>query len=111
MHITDETLTDAQVVHVSGRLDSTTSPLLEQYLLSVVESHPRVIVDFTRLDYISSAGLRVLLMAAKKSRARSGAFALCALKPALREVFEISGFLSIIAVHPDAESARQAFSS
>ena len=53
-------------------------------------------LDLGRLDYISSAGLRVVLIAAKRLKSVGGALVLCTLNPSVREVFEISGFASIL---------------
>jgi anti-anti-sigma factor len=64
-----------------------------------------VIVDCAALDYVSSAGLRVFLLAARAAQRAGIPFALCALQPAVREVFELSGFNRIIAVHADREAA------
>ena len=105
MDVNDETVGDALVVMPRGRLDSNTSPAFEAHLLGRVEGPARVVVDFTGLDYISSAGLRVLLMASKKARQGGAKLALCGLQPAVREVFEISGFLSILTVCDDRAQA------
>ena len=64
-----------------------------------------VIIDCGMLEYVSSAGLRVFLLAARAAQKAGIAFALCSLKPAVREVFDLSGFSSIIAVHPDRATA------
>ena len=57
-----------------------------------------MVLDLARLDYISSAGLRVVLLLAKKLKQAGGALALCDIQPSVREVFEISGFLAILTV-------------
>ena len=65
----------------------------------------RFIIDFEALDYISSAGLRSILVIAKKLKAQDGQILLCSLKDAVKEVFEISGFSSIIPIHESVEAA------
>jgi anti-anti-sigma factor len=65
-----------------------------------------VIIDGSRLEYVASAGLRVFLLSAKAAQRAGSAFALCALQPAVREVFDLSGFSQIMTVHPDLETAR-----
>lgn len=105
MQVTDETLGDVLVVRPEGRLDSNTSPTFEKHLLERLDGASRLIVDFDALDYISSAGLRVLLMAAKRSRQTGGRLAICNLKEPIREVFEISGFMSILTVCADRAEA------
>jgi len=87
------------VLSPSGRLDSNTAPVFETVLLGRIgDGHTRLVLDFGQLDYISSAGLRVLLMAAKRLKQTDGRLALCAVKAHIVEVFEISGFLSIFTV-------------
>lgn len=96
MDINESQQDNATVISLSGRLDSSTSAQFEQYILGKIDSGVRLIVDFSLLDYISSAGLRVLLLAAKKVKQAGGRLILCSLKPHIREVFEISGFLAIL---------------
>ena len=93
------------LVALSGRLDSSTSAQFEQYILTKVGGQPRLIVDFSNLDYISSAGLRVLLLTAKKVKQGNGKLILCALQEHIREVFEISGFLSILDIRASEADA------
>ena len=64
-----------------------------------------VIIDCAGLEYVSSAGLRVFLLAARTSQRAGFRFALCSLQPAVREVFELSGFNRVIDVHPDRAAA------
>jgi anti-anti-sigma factor len=64
-----------------------------------------VIIDCAGLDYVSSAGLRVFLLAARASQRTGLAFAICGLKPAVREVFDVSGFSRVIAVFVDRVNA------
>ena len=78
---------------------------LEQALAGAGTTPAAVIIDCGALDYVSSAGLRVFLLAARASQRAGIPFALCALKPAVREVFELSGFSRIITVHADRPTA------
>ena len=96
---------DITLVSLAGRLDSSTSAQFEQYILTKVGGQPRLIIDFSSLDYISSAGLRVLLLTAKKVKQGNGRLILCALKDHIHEVFEISGFLSILDVRASETDA------
>ena len=98
--------TNATVFELEGRLDSSTSSQLEKKLLDSLESGKKnMVIDFARVDYISSAGLRVLLMAAKKSKAAGGKVRLCALMDNVREVFDIAGFTSIFSITSSQEEA------
>jgi anti-anti-sigma factor len=69
-----------------------------------------VAVDCTEMEYISSAGLRVLLVAAKHNRAAGNRLALAALRDNPREVFEICGFAAIFAIYPTVAAAVAALS-
>ena len=101
---------NAKLVALRGRLDSSTAPELEKQLFAHIDgaTSPRLAVSFAELDYISSAGLRVLLMAAKKVRAAQGKLALCEMSAQIREVFDISGFLSILTVVDSRDNALAA---
>jgi len=100
---------DILLVSLSGRLDGANAAAAEQDLLGQVEAGPkRVVIDMTDLDYISSAGLRVVLLVAKRLRKTEGALSLCGMKEHIREVFEVSGFLTIFTVCDDVATARAA---
>ena len=106
MDLTSVKIGATTVLDAVGRIDSVTAKALEEKLLGLLKEGPQaLIIDFARVDYISSAGLRVLLMAAKQSKAAHCKFALCSLKAQVRDVFDISGFGTIIALHPDRDSA------
>lgn len=84
---------DITILDLTGQLDGVGAPELEKRCLPVFDrSAARLVLDFSGLDYISSAGLRSLLVLAKRARAADGAFAICNPAPMVREVMEISGF-------------------
>lgn len=93
---------------VVGRLDSNTAQSLDDALTREMTDCSAVVIDCARLDYVSSAGLRVLLKAAKAGRRDGCALSLCALRPNVREVFDISGFTAIFTLHPDRDAALAA---
>lgn len=89
-----------------GRLDSFTTSDLEQHLIRLLDQGTTcLLVDFVHLDYISSAGLRVLLMVAKRIKAMNGTLALCTMRGNIREVFEMSGFDRIFTIYVSREEA------
>ena len=97
------------VLEPKGRLDSANARSFEERVLAALEKGENaLLIDFDKLDYISSAGLRVLLMGAKRLQQSGGAIALCALSSSIHEVFEISGFLTIFNVHGDRAAALAA---
>lgn len=94
------------VLRPVGRLDSGSSPELEKIVLQKLEEgFTRIVFDFSSLDYISSAGLRVILLAGKKLRPVSGKMALVGMNAMVHDVFEMSGFLTLFAVAPTLDEA------
>jgi anti-anti-sigma factor len=93
-----------------GRLDGRSTPAFEERLLGCIAAGERsILLDCSALDYISSTGLRTVLTASKRLNDADGRFALCALNANLAEVFRISGFETIMAIHPDAATALATF--
>lgn len=96
----------AVVIAVEGQINSANAPALETDLLSRIDQgERRVVLDLGLLSYISSAGLRVVLMMAKRLRQTDGKLVLCGLQSRVREVFDISGFLAILTVVETREDA------
>lgn len=97
---------DWLILEAEGRIDSKTAKSFETALLTPIkEGRQEVIVDFARLDYISSAGLRVLLMAAKRLRGPDKAFRLCGLNANILQVLQVSGFDRMLSIHDDCAAA------
>lgn len=91
---------------VAGRIDTTTAPHVEQSLGRAFDSGTHdLVVDLGRVDYISSAGLRVFLVLAKRMRERQGRLVLCSLTEPVRQVFDLAGFLPLFAVEPSRAAA------
>ena len=96
------------VIVPSARLDSNSSPEVGDRLTSEIESGVlRIVFDFSETEYISSAGLRVLLMAAKLFQPTDGKLALCNANDQIVEVLDISGFFDIFKYFDDLESATE----
>ena len=108
MHISTRTNDDIHIVGIAGSLDSGTSPEAQKSLDSVVATAKKVALDFSQLDYISSAGLRVLLGAAKQLRAKGGTLGMFGLNQSVREVFDLSGFSPILPVYQSEADALSA---
>jgi anti-anti-sigma factor len=106
MEIREERRGDILIVAPKGRVDTTTSGDLEKRLLHHLEAgERRVLLDMDAVEYISSAGLRVLLLLAKRLKAADGEFVLCALGPPVRQVFELAGFVSIFRLEASRDQA------
>lgn len=94
------------LIRARGRIDSTTSPEFETRVLPLVEREAdRVVVSLRGVEYVSSAGLRVFLMIAKRMKASKGRFVVCEMPEAVHHVFQLSGFLQIIRVVRTEEEA------
>ena len=88
---------DEIVIELVGRLDTTTAPALDKTISSDIESDKKLTLDLKRLEYISSAGLRVLLSAQKKLQ-KSGSMKLINVREEVMEVFEMTGFSDILTI-------------
>jgi anti-anti-sigma factor len=94
---------------LSGRLDSNSAPHFEQQLRDFLTTPcTHLVFDFNNLDYISSAGLRVVLNTAKAYKAGQYLFHACAMQEHVQEVFEISGFDSFITIHRSIDESLSA---
>jgi anti-anti-sigma factor len=100
-----ETARGAVVYRISGQLDASTGPTLVSALASNEESS-RVILDMREVPYISSAGLRVIVQAAKRAEAAKGGVAIFGLQTLVKEVFDVSGLGKIIPIASDETEAR-----
>ena len=93
-----------------GRLDSANSGAFEAIVMKHINNgEQRLIIDFSRLDFISSSGLRVALLATRALRASDGRIVLCSMKRHIDEVFRISGFDRIITIKKSRQAALNAF--
>ncbi len=99
---------DAQsaIITPSGRLDSSTSPQLQQTLTDQLgQGHTWLVVDMPLVEYIASSGLKVLVSAWRRARERDGDVVLSGLQPRIVEIFEMVGFDMLFEIHPDLATA------
>lgn len=109
MEISQDKIDGVVVVSLSGRIDSTAAVDFEEQLIQIIDQGTNImVVDFLNVQFISSAGLRVLLLAAKKVKPYGGKLHLCNMSKDVREVFDISGFSSIFDIHANVTEATQA---
>jgi anti-sigma B factor antagonist/stage II sporulation protein AA (anti-sigma F factor antagonist) len=108
-------IADVVVATPVGRIDHAAAPVLEQALLPLLipstGSSVGLIVDLAEVEYISSVGLRVLMVAAKQARASGVRIAVAALQPIVAEIFAISRFDAVLDVYPSVRSALEGISS
>jgi len=108
MEVSSRNEKGAILISIQGRVDAVTAPTLEEKLTEFAEGESNnLIVNLSELEYISSAGLRVILVTAKKMKARQGDILLVGLTGSVKEVFEISGFGSIFRIFDTEESALE----
>lgn len=99
MEITITKDQNAVIVSVAGRMDTITAPDFQKKMEEVLaQGEKDVVMDFGQLEYISSAGLRSVLIAAKQAKAGGGTVSCCNLREMVKKVFDISGFSTMIPV-------------
>jgi anti-anti-sigma factor len=107
-------LVDVYVAAPVGRVDHPNAERLQQALAPIVaeavQERRALVLDFSHVDYISSMGLRVLMMASRQLRAANARIAVAALQPVAREIFEIARFNHVVEIFPDVRAALQQFS-
>ena len=94
------------ILALDGRLDSTTSPEFEKKIVGAIRDNQKhIVIDMGGVEYISSAGLRAVLIGAKQMSADFGKLALCGLNEKIAEVFHMSGFDKILTILPSRDEA------
>ena len=110
MDIATRRLADLTLVGVAGRVDHRSAAELEAALAAAMAAPGALLLDFSGVDYISSVGLRVLMVAARQRRAEQAGFAIAGLQPVVAEIFAISRFDKVLPVHADVGAALGALS-
>ena len=112
MELTEETADFCTVLLIEGRLDTATYGALDAKLTEMVgRGAPRILVDCTKLDYVSSAGIRMLLSVLKRLKAVGGNARFCALIKPVKQVFDIAGLSFRVSLFPTLEEALAGFPS
>jgi anti-sigma B factor antagonist len=114
VEFSSRSLADVVVACPVGQIDHANAQALQQALAPILNDPPAgtaaLILDFTGIEYISSMGLRVLMMAAKQMRARGARVAVTNLRPVVKEIFDIARFNHVTEVFPTLRAALQALS-
>lgn len=106
MEIQSEKQGNAVVIRVTGRMDTLTAPEFETACVQWIDKGERVLLaDFSDLEYISSAGLRTIMVVGKKLRVSGGKFGFCQLSSMVERVFSMSGFSAILPIYSTLEEA------
>lgn len=109
MEITIKKDSGITVVYPSGRIDTSTAKNFEEGIMKIISDNQEIIISFSEINYISSAGLRVILVAGKKIASVKGQLALADMSEKIREVFKMSGFDKILKIYPTYSEAKSSF--
>lgn len=97
--LNEEVIDGVRVLDVRGRVDSGTAPTLAERLNRMLSSQAgQVVVDLQGLEYISSAGFRILLLAARRADEAQVRLVLCGLSDKVRQLFDLGGFLDLFVI-------------
>ena len=97
------------ILRLTGRLDASSSPILERTLEELLKKgHNLIILDFTSLDYLSSAGMRLLLSYTKKLHIANGGLHCCSMSGEVMEIIKMAGFEKILRIFHSEKAALQA---
>ena len=101
---------EVKVLQMEGSLDTQTSPQAQTLITQLIDQGAtRIVVNFEKLDYVSSAGLRILLTTAKKLKANGGQLRVCGLNGDVQEAFRFAGFHMILTVKKTESEALEQF--
>lgn len=109
MEVKKESKEGATILTPTGRVDTSTAKAFEAAVMEVVPTSKNIAISFDQIDYISSAGLRVVLMAGKKLSATGGCLVLINMPDKIFTVFKMSGFDKILKIYPNLEEAKSSF--
>ena len=114
MEFSSQRLVDVFLAAPVGQINHLSAEQLKQALAPIldapVDNTHALVLDFARVEYISSMGLRVLLMAAKQLRAQKARIAVAALQPVVKEIFDIARFNHVLEVFPTVRAALEQLS-
>jgi anti-anti-sigma factor len=108
VNLSERAVGQVTILRPSGRIDSQSSPEFEAAINAKLGTAQNVVLDFADVPYISSAGLRIVLLIAKKIGRSNGQFALAGLKPEIYSVFKISGLTNVLKIFDTPEGALAA---
>jgi anti-sigma B factor antagonist len=108
MEFSEESAGDVTVVSVAGRLDTETAGRFGTRLTELLRAgHSKLLIEASRLNYISSAGFRALIIAAKDAAAKGARLAVCSMTPPTRQLVEVAGLEQVFETYPSREEAMR----
>lgn len=111
LNVHEYEINGVKVIRLEGRIDAVSSAVLEKKLQECLSQQRfRVVLDFIKVDYLSSAGMRLLLSMTKKFKSHDGHLALCAIHDNVMEIIRMAGFERILSIYPLEKEAITAVS-
>ena len=109
MNILKDERKEVVLLRCEGRLDAITSPHLEEEINHLIGLEKnKILVDFSRVDYLSSAGMRLLLSATKRLRNKQGGFGLFSIHEEVKEIIYMAGFERVLSIYSSEDEALKA---
>ena len=109
--IIEKRINDIQLIAISGRIDVISAKDLEVILNNAIDNKSKIIFDLSETEYISSTGLRVLLVAQKEIREKKGEMRFASPQPLIRNILDISGLSNIFSIHHNLKDAMDSLGS
>jgi len=98
----------AVLIRLEGRIDAASTPVLENKIRALLDTKDRILFDFAKVDYLSSAGLRLLLSATKKLKSRGGHLVSCNIADDVMEIIKMAGFERVLSIYSTEQEALTA---
>lgn len=109
LNIEVEDSKEKKIIHIDGRLDAASTPILEKKLTQLIsDGHKFILMNFSKVDYLSSAGMRLLLSATKKLKAIGGKITFCNMSDDVMEIIKMAGFEKILNIYNNENEALEA---
>lgn len=99
---------EKKIVCLEGKMDALSTPHLEEKLLPLLENERKVLLDFSKVDYLNSAGMRLLLLLTKRLKVKGGAVVFFGMNGELSEMIKMAGFEKILHIYPNEGAALKA---
>ncbi|HSX04644.1 MAG TPA: STAS domain-containing protein [Rhabdochlamydiaceae bacterium] len=99
-----------KIVRLQGKIDAMSTPNLEKKLMPLIENEHKMSVDFSKVEYLSSAGMRLLLSATRKMKAKGGMIVFFGMNDEVSEIIKMAGFEKILNIYPNEAAALKSLS-